>query len=117
MMKLIAAAVVIAALTTHTALVTPPPANAAAPVNPYLLVAIEAAFPEEQHATALYVAWAESRGDCTARIIDTNNLVSAGCWQVQPYWWGEVSEDVFEQARQVAAIVAEHGWGPWTTAP
>ena len=86
-------------------------ANAESP----LIQAIEQTFPPEQQGMALYIAMRESRGDCSIRIIDTNNEISAGCWQVQAVWWGEVSEDVSEQAKQVWLIVQEHGWKPWAT--
>jgi len=90
------------------------PALVSAEPSP-LIQAIEQAFPPEQQGMAMYIAMRESRGDCSIRIIDTNNEISAGCWQVQAVWWGEVSEDVNEQAHQVWLIVQEHGWEPWTT--
>lgn len=82
---------------------------------PPLTQAIEQAFPPEQQGMAMRIAMRESLGDCSVRIIDTNKEISAGCWQVQAVWWGEVSEDVNEQAHQVWRIVQEHGWKPWTT--
>ena len=78
-----------------------------------LILAIEQVFPSDQQGMAMYLAMRESGGDCSVRIIDTNNEISAGCWQVQPVWWGEVSSDVNEQDNQVWLIVQEHGWKPW----
>lgn len=116
MRKLLAAIIIaVSILTAHNALVMP--TASAVTVNPNLISAIEAAFPEEHQGMAMYVAMRESGGDCSQRIIDTNGQESAGCWQVQSVWWGDVEDDVYAQARQAARIVAEHGWSPWTTAP
>lgn len=38
---------------------------------------------------------------------------SHGAWQVQPRYWGPVSESPYVQARQAYRIWREHGWQPW----
>ena len=75
--------------------------------------AIRDAFPEEQEFEAARTAFCESGFDPASSIIDTNGLVSAGAWHVQAHWWGKVPPTLEAQARQVAAIVAEHGWAPF----
>ena len=74
---------------------------------------IRDAFPPGEEWTAARTAFCESGFDPASAIIDTNGLVSAGAWQVQAHWWGPVPATLGEQARQVAAIVREHGWWPW----
>lgn len=78
--------------------------------------AVVNAFPEHEWQNAMRVANCETGGtfDWSVRIIDLNGHVSAGLWQVQPAWWGQVPDTPESQARQVAAIVSEHGWGPWS---
>lgn len=72
------------------------------------------AFPAHEQETAARVMFCESGGDASKRIVDTNGEWSVGAWQVQPRWHGDVPRDLSGQAIQVAAIVARHGWGPWS---
>lgn len=91
-------------------------------MRPAVLVvaeAVQAAFPPEQWVAAMEVAACETGGqfDWSVRVIDTNGAVSAGAWQVQPQWWGEVPADPHGQAQQVAGIVREWGWRWWSCRP
>lgn len=96
--------------------ITQPPDVTDVPRTYDLPAAIAAAFPVEQQSRAHSVAMCESRGDPAAWVVDTNGLVSAGAWQVQAHWWGDVPNDLLGQAHQAAAIVAEAGWLPWSCA-
>ena len=78
--------------------------------------AIRDAFPEEQEYIAARAGWCEGHFDPTTSIIDVDGLPRKGAWSVGEMWWGEVPPTLAGQARQVARIVAEHGWGPFTGA-
>lgn len=81
--------------------------------------AVTAAFPPEQWRAAMEVAACETGGtwDWSVAIIDSDGLPHIGLWQVAPRWWGEVPSTPEEQAAQVALIVVQHGWGPWSCRP
>lgn len=74
--------------------------------------AIISAFPNSQWETAYRVASCESSGNPDA----IGQLGEEGIFQVRPELWGAVPDDIYGQAHQAAAIVAVHGWWPWSCA-
>ena len=75
--------------------------------------AVVAAFPPSEQATAYRVAMCESRGDPDV----VGRFGELGAWQVRPEFHGAVPADLYGQAFQAAAIVAEQGsWSAWSCA-
>lgn len=94
-----------------TALVADPEVRSSSQ-SPALWLAIEAAFPPSEQATAYRVAMCESSGDPGA----VGRVGEQGAFQVRPEFHGPVPDDLYGQAFQAAAIVAEQGWRPWSCA-
>ena len=65
-------------------------------------------FSEDQRYIAARTGWCEGRLNPTS-----TNGTHIGSWQVNPYYWGQVPDDLPGQAYQVREIVALYGWGPW----
>ena len=72
-------------------------------------------FPPDLQWWAARTAVCESGFDPTASIIDIDGLPREGAWMVGATWHGPVPADLDGQARQVAAMVANHGTRIWST--
>lgn len=107
-------AIIETATVVATALVAEPVAKeeAADLYQDDLWGAVMAAFPPSEQATAYRVAMCESSGDPGA----VGRVGEQGAFQVRPEFHGPVPDDLYGQAEQAAAIVAEQGWQPWSCA-
>ena len=100
-------------------IVTPEaPTPPAAPLEPpaggvsldaQVWAAVERYFPASEWATAMRVAWCESRYQPWA-----TNGEHTGVFQVTARFHGAVPSDIDGQVRQAAGIVSREGWGPWS---
>lgn len=77
-----------------------------------LMEAIQSAFPASEWDTAYSVAMCESGGDPT----EVGAAGEQGAFQVRAEYHGPVPSDLYGQALQAAAIVAEQSWQPWSCA-
>ena len=69
--------------------------------------------------TAVAVAWAESRGDTTAKGYNSNSI-DRGLWQINNYWHRDVSDSCAFDAgcnARAALRISSGGsrWSPWAT--
>lgn len=71
--------------------------------------AVERYFPASEWATAMRVAWCESRYQPWA-----TNGEHTGVFQVTARFHGAVPSDIDGQVQQAAGIVAREGWQPWS---
>lgn len=75
--------------------------------------AVEAYFPPSEWATAMRIAWCESRYQPWAAEPGGNHF---GVFQVDPSLWGAVPADIDGQVRQAAAVWLVGGWAMWSCA-
>ncbi len=74
------------------------------------------AFPESDEWVGARSGWCEGQFNPAIRIIDVDGLPRVGAWSVGEMWWGPVPGTLEGQAQQVAGIIAEVGWAPFTGA-
>jgi hypothetical protein len=104
-------AIIETATVVATALVAEPEVRLSSQ-SPALWLAIEAAFPPSEQATAYRVAMCESSGNTEA----VGRSGEKGAWQILEVFHGAVPEGIYAQAVHAAQVLAINGWGIWSCA-
>jgi hypothetical protein len=92
-----------------TALVAEPEVRSSSQ-SPALWLAIEAAFPPSEQATAYRVAMCESSGNTEA----VGRSGEKGAWQILEVFHGAVPEGLYAQAVHAAQVLANNSWSIWS---